>query len=129
MYSVTLGQLIQFNSILTSLQELKLPLSIAFAINKIKEQLNTSFPFYQDSLRQIIFDCGDLDENGQVKPTEDGKGILLKEGKEADFFQRVADLDQISVDIQGNKIPMSALDNEAFTMEQATILMPFLEEN
>lgn len=129
MYSVTLNQLIQFNSILPSLQELKLPLSTAFALNKIREQLETSYPFYQESLRQIILDCGDLDENGQIKPSEDGTGILLKEGSQADFYQRLSDLEQISVDIQGSKIPMSALDNESFTMEQATILMPFLEEN
>ena len=129
MYSVTLSQLIQFQSILPSLQDIKLSLSVAFALNKIKEQLETSYPFYQDSVRQIIFDCAELDENDQVIPTEDGKGIKLKVDKQADFFQRIADLDSISVDIQGTKIPLSALDNEAFTMEQATILMPFIDEN
>lgn len=128
MFTVSLKQLMDLKTLLPEIEKISLPLKAVYPLTKIKEKADNNFPFYQESLRSIIIDCAELTEDGKLIQAEDGQGFVLKSDKQAEFFDRVGELEKIVVEIEGGKIPYSGLENASFSLDTMSILIPFIEE-
>lgn len=128
MFNVTLKQLMDLRTLLPEIEKISLPLKAVYPLTKIKEKADSNFPFYQENVRTIILDCAQLDEQGNLIQAEGGQGFSLKPEKQVEFFERLGELEKISIEIEGNKIPYSGLENASFSLDTMTILLPFIEE-
>ena len=71
-------QLIDFPSFYTKVKSQKLPFKISYKIALLSQEVQKHIDFYQESFRNLLQEYGKKDENGNVMPTEDGQGVLLK---------------------------------------------------
>jgi len=115
-------------ALLPEIEKISLPLKAVYPLTKIKEKADSSFPFYQENVRTIVLDCAQLDEQGNLIQAEGGQGFALKPEKQIDFFERMGELEKLAVEIEGNKIPYSGLENASFSLDTMTVLLPFIEE-
>ena len=128
MFEVTLKQLMDLRNMLPEIEKISLPLKAIYPLTKIKDKSENSFPFYQEKIREIVLDCAELDEQGQLIQAENGQGFKLKQDKQVEFFEKMGELEQLPVEIEGNKIPYAGLENASFSLDTMTILLPFIEE-
>jgi len=128
MFEVTLKQLMDLRNLLPEIEKIPLPLKAVYPLTKIKDKADSNFPFYQEKIRTIVLDCAELDEQGNLIQSENGQGFKLKSDKQVEFFEKMGELESLSVEIEGNKIPYAGLEDASFSLDTMTILLPFIEE-
>lgn len=82
----------------------------AYRFSKLYAKVKEDETFYQTRLREILFDCGELDENGNLIPIDDGKGIKLKPEKQEECLTRINELQEIDSDIDFEPLPLDILN-------------------
>lgn len=128
MFTVTLKQLMDSEKVLLKILERPLPTKVCYSLTKIKDCIVKEAPFYRDSIRKIVFDCAQLDEKGELIPTDDGNGFKLKDDKIIEFHERMEELEKLPIEIPTYQIPLERLDNLEFSIAEMTIMMPFIKE-
>ena len=97
----------------------KMPIKTAYKFAKLSKALEKEIEFYQNKFREIVEAYGEKDENGQVIPTEDGRGIKIQQDKLAQAEIEVRDLENLEVEIDDIKFKMEEL--EGFEMSAQDI--------
>ena len=88
------------------------PMSVtaAYKLAKIYQQAKRDESFYQEKLREILFQYGELDENGNLIPVDDGKGIKLKDDSQEACLAAIKELEEIESELKFDPIDISILD-------------------
>ena len=70
-----------FENFYKEIKEKKMPLRVAYKLNKLFQETQKSTVFYDENLNKIIEKFGEKDEDGNFVPTKDGTGIKIQENK------------------------------------------------
>lgn len=77
-----LGSIIDFNIFYNAVKTQKLSFKTLYKLSILAKSLDEKNAFYQESLQNILKECGELDASGNLVSTEDGSGIKLLPGKQ-----------------------------------------------
>lgn len=69
----------------------------AYKISKIYKAIEPDVNFYHQSLRAILDDCVEVDDNGNFVILSNGE-FKLKQGKESEFQIKIHDLENLDVE-------------------------------
>lgn len=106
----------------------KLPLPVAYKLNKMNQAAIKEGEFYQEKFNEIVDKYAKTDEEGNIVFSEDGDQIMIKDdliGECNDALEELMNL-EIEVETYGLKIDDFG-DNIQCTAEEIEAITPFLE--
>lgn len=122
MYAIT-----DFPAFYTKVKSQKLPFKTSYKIALLSNEIQKHIDFYQESFRNLLMEYGKKDESGNVKPTDDGQGVLLKEETMNEAYTKLAELRELDVELPDTKFSLDDFDNVEISPEEMMIIMPFIE--
>ena len=127
MVNVTMDQIIAFRNAGDIFADYKLPLKVAYKLNKLKKAIEVEGEFYGSKFQEIVDTYAKKDENGQVVFSDDGNQIMIQDGKVEECNQALEDLQTLTVEIDNCNLTIDDFgDDIQCTPEDLEALMPFL---
>lgn len=127
MVTVTMDQIIAFRNAGDIFGDYKLPLKVAYKLNKLKKAVEVEGEFYANKFQEIVDTYAKKDENGQVVFSDDGNQIIIQDGKVEECNQALNDLQTLTVEIDNCNLTIDDFgDDIQCTPEDLEALMPFL---
>lgn len=127
MVNVTMDQIIAFRNAGDIFGDYKLPLKVAYKLNKLKKAVETEGEFYSNKFQEIVDTYAKKDENGEIVFSEDGNQIMIQDGKVEECNQALADLQELTVEIDNCNLTIEDFGEDVqCTPEDLEALMPFL---
>ena len=127
MVNVTMDQIIAFRNAGDIFGDYKLPLKVAYKLNKLKKAIEVEGEFYANKFQEIVDTYAKKDENGQVVFSDDGNQIMIQDGKVEECNQALEDLQALTVEIDNCNLTIDDFgDDIECTPEDLEALMPFL---
>lgn len=123
MYEV-LDLQVLYNTIAT----IKLPLKTTYKFTRLMKRAEEEIAFYQEKFQEIVAEYGVREENGQYKLTPDGMSIVIIPGKEAECNQKLNELRNLDVSIEGIKFTIEELEGIDVSIQELSCLMSLIEE-
>lgn len=91
------------------IKEQKMPMSLAYKLSKLYRKSKEDETFYQEKLREILYKYGELDEQGNLIPIDDGKGIKIKPDQQTECLADINELQDTISDIQFDPLTLDEL--------------------
>ena len=125
MISITREQLLMGKESLGVLANAKMPIGVAYRINKIVKQANEELQETEKIRREIINKYGKKDENGELI-VDKNNGTFEIEDRAA-FNKEVALLFAEVCEFSGEPIDVKLLDNISMSSQEISAIEPFLK--
>ena len=113
--------IISYNQFLLSPKLNDLPLSARYKFSLIIPLLAPHTQFYEKRQQEIAAKYGKKDEEGNFVKTEDGKGIIIEDKFVNDFEKAIKELNELTVEIDADKITCSLNDLEKANLSIAEL--------
>ena len=113
--------IISYNQFLLSPKLNDLPLSARYKFSLIIPLLTPHTQFYEKRQQEIAAKYGKKDEEGNFVKTEDGKGIIIEDKFIDDFEKAIKELNELTVEIDADKIACSLDDLEKLNLSIAEL--------
>ena len=113
--------IISYNQFLLSPKLNELPLAIRYKFSLIIPLLAPHIQFYEKRQQEIAAKYGKKDEEGYFVKTEDGKGIIIEDKFIDDFEKAIKELNELTVEIDADKIACSLDDLEKLNLSIAEL--------
>ena len=127
MVNVTMDQIIAFRNVGDIFGDYKLPLKVAYKLNKLKKAVEVEGEFYTNKFQEIVDTYAKKDENGQVVFSDDGSQIMIQDDKIDECNQALDDLQELTVEIDNCNLTIDDFGEDIeCTPEDLEALMPFL---
>ena len=127
MVNVTMDQIIAFRNAGDLFGDYKLPLKVAYKLNKLKKAIEVEGEFYANKFQEIVDTYAKKNENGQVVFSDDGNQIIIQDGKVEECNKALNDLQELTVEIDNCNLTIDDFgDDIQCTPEELEALMPFL---
>ena len=123
-----MNQIIEFQMFYNNIKNTKLPLKTAYKLNKLFIQINEELSFYQQKFTEIINEFGKRDENGELIYSSDRTSIEIMDGRRLECQQKIEELQNLEVNIQGIEFTTDELESLNLTISEVECLMPFIKE-
>lgn len=117
---------INFVPFYEKVKDQKMAIGTAYKLSKIYHKAKEDEGFYQDKLREILFKYGEVDENGNLIPTEDGKGVKLKPNTQEECLVALNELQSTESDLQFEPISIDELKDAELTPQDLEGIIEFL---
>ena len=113
--------IISYNQFLLSPKLNDLPLSARYKFSLIIPLLAPHTQFYEKRQQEIAAKYGKKDEEGNFVKTKDGKGIIIEDKFIDDFEKAIKELNELTVEIDADKITCSLNDLEKANLSIAEL--------
>ena len=120
-----LSESINFVSFYDKIKSQSMSMAAAYKLAKIYQKAKEDETFYQEKLREILFQYGELDENGNLIPIEDGKGIKLKPEGQEECIKAITELQDTESSIKFEPLSFDDLKNVEIAPNELEGVMKF----
>ena len=117
-----------FTAFYETVKAQKLSMKIAYRLAQLAKAIDEELQFYREKLQAIVQEFGEMDEDGKPVATDDGNGIKLRPGTEAQCFNAMKELQEIEVTLPDIKFHIEDFGNVELSMTEMAAVMPFIEE-
>lgn len=124
--TVKMLKIINFGYFYNEVKAEKLSFKVLYKLSILAKAIDEKTEFYREKLREILREYGELDENGNLIPTEDGNGIKLKPGTEPECTVKVNELQALDVELPDIKFDIDDFGDIELTMDVFNLITPFL---
>ncbi len=129
MATVTMNEILDFRRGIGSFLQLKLPLPVAYKLNKLNSATEKEVEFYQEKFNEIVQQYAKKDENGNLVFSEDGEQIMIQDDKIAECNQALEELLDLEVEVNTYDLSIENFgDNIECTAEEIAAITPFLND-
>lgn len=101
--------------------------SLAFKIARLARELNKEMETFNEQRRKILNEYCVKDENGELKPDENGNVQIIPD-KINEFNNEFSNLLATEVEINADKLPMDSMDSFDITPQQMLNIEMFFGE-
>lgn len=124
--TVKMFEIINFSQFYNEVKLAKLSFKVLYKLSTLSKAINEKTEFYREKFQEVLREYGELDENGNLIPTEDGSGIKLKPGVENECITKMNELHMLDVELPDIKFDIEDFGDIELTMEAFTLITPFL---
>jgi hypothetical protein len=121
-----MNEIINFGYFYNEVKNEKLSFKVLYKLSNLAKAIDEKTEFYREKLQEILKEYGELDENGNIQPTEDGNGVKVKAGMEQECFNKITELQMIEVELPDITFDIEDFGNVELTMEIFSLVRPFL---
>ena len=126
--TLKIHEILPFQELYTLASSTKLPIKTSYKFARMATAVEKNIEFYQTSFRNIVSEFAQIDENGNFVPTEDGQGVKIQEGKEAECKIRLMELNNLDVELPDIKFTIDELEGCELTPAEMVKFLPFIED-
>lgn len=123
----TMSNIINFNVFYDEVRNAKIPLKLAFKLSNLTKVINEKTEFYREELQKILQEYGEFDENGDIIPTDDGRGVKVKPGTEIECVTKINELQSLEVELPDITFDIEEFGDIELTLDVFNIITPFLK--
>lgn len=123
---VNMNTALQIKGIGATIVDAKMPTKTAYKFMKLLKAIEEEETFFNDKMREIIFEYGKKDENGQPIFLENGN-VEIIEGREVECNEKVRELESIEVEIPDTKFSIDELEVLELSPRDIYALEPVIE--
>lgn len=123
-----LKELIQLRQILGALANQKMSIKSSYSVARFISQTNDAEVIYNQKIQELINEFGDRDQQNKFKTDENGS-ISIKEGKEQECNDKIAEIDNFEIDVPQLTISEKDIDNLDSKIELTPAELFILLEN
>lgn len=128
MVKVTMSQILNLRQNIGFFLSQKLPLPVAYKLNKINNAADKEADFYQEKFNEIVEKYAKKDEEGNIVFSEDGEQIMIKDDLIAECNDALEELMDLEVEIDNLGLTIDAFgDNIECTATEIEAIVPFLD--
>lgn len=128
MVKVTMSQVLNLRQNIGFFLSQKLPLPVAYKLNKINNAASKEADFYQEKFNEIVEKYAKKDEEGNIVFSEDGEQIMIKDDLIAECNDALEELMDLEVEIDNLGLTIDAFgDNIECTATEIDAIVPFLD--
>lgn len=109
-------------------KETKLSFKTLLKLSNLSKAIEEKLEFYQEHFQAILKEYGELDENGNLIPTEDGRGIKVRSGTEVECMTKINELQTLEVELPDIVFDIEEFGDIEMTLEVFNIITPFLKQ-
>lgn len=120
-------EVLELQNLYNSISHIKLPLKTTYKFTRLMKRAEEEITFYQEKFREIVEEYG-IKENGEYKITPDGQSIVIIPGKESECNQRLFELRNLDVSIEGIKFTIEELEGIDVSIQELNCLMSLIED-
>jgi len=91
---------------LTKLLELKLPVKVAYRLNKLSNKFDTEIKFYNDKRNELVKELGEKKLDAEGKETEQ---IEVKKENLVEYYKQINEMVEIETEVNYEPISISEL--------------------
>lgn len=121
-----MGEIINFIYFYNEVKDKKLSFKVLYKLSNLAKAIEEKTAFYREKFQEVLQEYGTFDENGNLIPTEDGKGVKIKPGTEQDCMTKINELQLLEVDMPEIKFNIEDFGDIELTMEVFNLITPFL---
>lgn len=122
-----LGEVINFNIFYEAVKTQKLSFKTLYKLSTLAKALDEKVVFYQEQVREILGECGEHDQDGNLVYTEDGQNIKLAPEKQMECMQKLNELAAVEVELPDVKFTIEDFGDAELTFDVFQIISPFIE--
>lgn len=120
--------ILNFSAFYETVKSQKLSMKIAYRLAQLAKAIDGELQFYREKLQTIIQEYGEMDEDGQPVPTEDGNGIKLRPGTDMQCMAAMHELQMLDVNLPDIKFHLEDFGDIELSMTEMAAVLPFIEE-
>lgn len=120
-------EILDLQVLYNSISNIKLPLKTTYKFARLMRRADEEIAFYQKKFQEIIEEYG-VKENGEYKFSPDGQSIIIIAGKENECNEKVFELRNLEVPIEGIKFSISELEGINVSISELSCLMSLIED-
>ena len=124
---MNMNQIMEFKGFYEGVKDKKLPLKVAYKLNKLITKVEEEIAFYQSTFSKIIEEYAERDENGNYIFIDGNASIKIIPGKEEECNKKVRELNELPLVIEGIEFDLDELDCLDMTIAEMNCLMPFIK--
>ena len=126
--TLKMNEIINFGYFYEEVKDKKLSFKVLFKLSNLAKAIDEKTIFYREKLQEIFKEYGEFDENRNLIPTEDGKGIKVKPGTEQECVAKINELQSLDVELPEIKFNIDDFGDIELTIEIFNLIKPFLNE-
>ena len=120
-------EVLDLQNLYASIASVKMPLKTTYKFTRLMKRAEEEISFYQEKFREIVEEYG-VKENGEYKLTPDGQSIVIIAGKEVECNQKLAELRNLEVMIEGITFSIDELEGIDVSIQELSCLMSLIED-
>ena len=120
-------QIIDFPAFFEKVKSQKLPFKVSYKMTILAQEIEKHINFYQEKFRELLFQYGEKDADGNLVPTDDGQGVKLVAGTMQEAYAQLAELRGLDVELPECKFGIDAFENVELTPMEMNLILPFIE--
>ena len=120
-------EVLELQTLYNSIADTKLPLKTTYKFARLMKRAEEEIIFYQEKFREIVEEYG-VKENGEYKITPDGQSIVIIPGKEIECNNKLAELRNLDVLIDGIKFTIDELEGINVSISELSCLISLIED-
>ena len=126
MINVKISDLLNATEVLQELSKKQLKARLAFDVSRLLKAADTEVTQFNEARMKVINKFGEKDENGELSTDENGNCRIVP-ANIPDFNNELNELINAEVELNANKIKITALEDLDFTPSDMVVLEPFIE--
>ena len=128
MASVSMAQILTFRQHIGTFTGQKLPLPVAYKLNKINNATEKEVEFYQEKFNEIVEKYAKRNDEGKYVFSEDGEQIMIQDDKIPECNQALEELMDLVVEVETYGLKIEDFgENIECTAEEIDAISPFIE--
>jgi hypothetical protein len=124
--TVKMHEIINFGYFYDEVKNQKLSFKILYKLSNLAKAIDEKTAFYREKLQEVLHEFGELDENGNLIPTDDGRGIKIRIGTEQECYAKVDELQNLEVEMPDIKFDIDDFGDIEMTIDTFNLIRPFL---
>lgn len=120
-------EVLELQNLYASIANVKLPLKTTYKFTRLMKCAEEEISFYQEKFREIVEEYG-VKEEGEYKLTPDGQSIVIVPGKEVECNNKLAELRNLDVQIDGIRFSIEELEGIDVSISELSCLMSLIED-
>lgn len=127
MIKLKLGEIVSMNEVMGKIMEQPFPANMTFKIARLAREIAKEIQTFEESRVKIAEKYGRRNENGELEVSESGQ-VSIPTEKIAECNKDFSELIQTEIEINANKIPLSAFDNVTLTPREMMAIEAIIDE-
>jgi hypothetical protein len=120
-------EILDLQVLYNSISNIKLPLKTTYKFARLMRIAEEEIAFYQKKFQEIIEEYG-AKEDGNYKLSADGQSIIILPGKENECNEKVLELRNLEIPIEGITFTIKELDGIDVSISELSCLMSLIED-
>ena len=124
---IPMSKILTFQQLWPKMKDQVMPIQLAYKLSRLYDSVDNNARFYSTELNKIVSEYAERDADGNMVPTEEGKGIQLQQIYIPKAEAAVNELLNLMVDVPDISFTLDELKDIKLSLEEFGVLLPFIK--